>query len=171
MGLYTACPIHRYSGTTAEWYEGACDCMKTFSAKKEGIERRWYLIDADGKVLGRVASQVATILRGKHKPIYTPHIDTGDHIIVVNARKVRLTGNKRQEKFYARHSGYPGGFKSILADKLLAQKPERVIEIAVKGMLPKNRLGRAMFKKLKVYAGPDHPHQAQQPQPLEEARI
>jgi large subunit ribosomal protein L13 len=145
--------------------------MKTFSAKKEGIERRWYLIDADGKVLGRVASQVATILRGKHKPIYTPHIDTGDHIIVVNARKVRLTGNKRQEKFYARHSGYPGGFKSILADKLLAQKPERVIEIAVKGMLPKNRLGRAMFKKLKVYAGPDHPHQAQQPQPLEETRI
>jgi large subunit ribosomal protein L13 len=144
--------------------------MKTFSAKKEEIQRRWYLIDADGKVLGRVASQVATILRGKHKPIYTPHMDTGDHIIVVNARKVRLTGNKRQEKFYAWHSGYPGGFKSILADKLLAQRPERVIELAVKGMLPKNKLGRAMFKKLKVYGGPDHPHQAQQPQPLDQTQ-
>ena len=144
--------------------------MKTFSAKKEEIQRCWYLIDADGKVLGRVASQVATILRGKHKPIYTPHMDTGDHIIVVNARKVRLTGNKRQEKFYAWHSGYPGGFKSILADKLLAQRPERVIELAVKGMLPKNKLGRAMFKNLKVYGGPDHPHQAQQPQPLDQTQ-
>ena len=144
--------------------------MKTFSAKKEDIQRLWYIIDADGKVLGRVASQIAIILRGKHKPIYTPHTDTGDHVIVVNAQKVRLTGNKRQEKFYAWHSGYPGGFKSILAGKLLAQKPERVIEIAVKGMLPKNKLGRAMFKKLKVYGGPDHPHQAQQPQPLEGAQ-
>ena len=104
--------------------------MKTFSAKKEEVQRRWYLIDADGKVLGHVASQVATILRGKHKPIYTPHMDTGDHIIVVNARKVRLTGNKRQVKFYAWHSGYPGGFKSILADKLLAQRPERGAKLA-----------------------------------------
>jgi large subunit ribosomal protein L13 len=141
--------------------------MKTFSARKEDIQRRWYIIDADGKVLGRVASQVAILLRGKHKPIYTPHVDTGDHVIVVNAQKIRLTGHKRQEKFYARHSGYPGGFKSIVAEKLLAQRPERVIEIAVKGMLPKNKLGRAMFRKLKVYAGPNHPHQAQQPEPLE----
>jgi large subunit ribosomal protein L13 len=144
--------------------------MKTFSVKKEDIQRRWYLIDAEGKVLGRVASQVASILRGKHKPIYTPHADTGDHVIIVNAQKIRLTGNKQQEKFYAWHSGYPGGFKSILAGKLLARKPERVIEIAVKGMLPKNKLGRAMFKKLKVYAGPDHPHHAQQPQRLEGAQ-
>jgi large subunit ribosomal protein L13 len=138
--------------------------MKTFSATKADIQRRWYLIDADGKVLGRVASQIAILLRGKHKPIYTPHMDTGDHVIVVNASKIRLTGNKRVDKFYARHSGYPGGFKSIVADKLLAQKPERVIEIAVKGMLPKNKLGRAMFKKLKVYGGVTHPHQAQNPE-------
>ncbi|HYY15941.1 MAG TPA: 50S ribosomal protein L13 [Gammaproteobacteria bacterium] len=137
------------------------------SAKKAGIQRRWYLIDADDKVLGRMASRIATILRGKHKPIYTPHVDTGDHVIVINASKIRLTGNKRQEKFYAWHSGYPGGFKSILAGKLLAQRPQRVIELAVKGMLPKNKLGRAMLKKLKVYAGPDHPHHAQQPKPLE----
>jgi large subunit ribosomal protein L13 len=140
--------------------------MKTFSATKADIQRRWYLIDADGKVLGRVASQIAILLRGKHKPIYTPHMDTGDHVIVVNASKIRLTGNKRADKFYARHSGYPGGFKSIVADKLLAQKPERVIEIAVKGMLPKNKLGRAMFKKLKVYGGVTHPHQAQNPELL-----
>ncbi len=141
--------------------------MKTLSAKKADVQRRWYLIDADDKVLGRMASRIATILRGKHKPIYTPHADTGDHVIVINASKIRLTGNKRQEKFYAWHSGYPGGFKSILAGKLLAQRPQRVIELAVKGMLPKNKLGRAMFKKLKVYAGPDHPHQAQQPKPFE----
>jgi len=140
--------------------------MKTFSATKADIQRRWYLIDADGKALGRVASQIATLLRGKHKPIYTPHMDTGDHVIVVNASKIRLTGNKWEDKFYARHSGYPGGFKSILAGKLLAQKPERVIEIAVKGMLPKNKLGRLMFKKLKVYGGINHPHQAQHPEPL-----
>lgn len=141
--------------------------MKTFSAKPADIHRRWYVVDADGKVLGRLASEVAKILRGKHKPIYTPHVDTGDHVIVLNAGKVRLTGNKRQEKFYAWHSGYPGGFKSIIAAKLLAQKPERVIEMAVKGMLPKNKLGRAMVKKLKVYARANHPHQAQQPQVLE----
>lgn len=141
--------------------------MKTFSAKKEDIHRKWYLVDADGKVLGRMASEVAKILRGKHKPIYTPHVDTGDHVIVINAGKIHLTGNKRQEKFYAWHSGYPGGFKSVLAAKLLAQKPQRVIEIAVKGMLPKNKLGRAMFKKLQVYAGANHPHQAQQPEVLE----
>jgi large subunit ribosomal protein L13 len=144
--------------------------MKTFSAKKDDVQRRWYLIDAEGKVLGRLASQVATILRGKHKPIYTPHMDTGDHVIVVNASKVKLTGNKRQAKFYAWHSGYPGGFKSIFLEKLLAQKPERVVEIAVKGMLPKNKLGRAMVKKLKVYGGPNHPHQAQQPRSLEDVQ-
>jgi large subunit ribosomal protein L13 len=143
--------------------------MKTFSATKADIQRRWYLIDADGKVLGRVASQIAILLRGKHKPIYTPHMDTGDHVIVVNASKIRLTGNKQEDKFYARHSGYPGGFKAVVAGKLLAQKPERVIEIAVKGMLPKNKLGRAMFKKLKVYGGVDHPHQAQNPEPLHDA--
>jgi large subunit ribosomal protein L13 len=143
--------------------------MKTFSATKADIQRRWYLIDADGKVLGRVASQIAILLRGKHKPIYTPHMDTGDHVIVVNASKIRLTGNKQEDKFYARHSGYPGGFKAVVAGKLLAQKPERVIEIAVKGMLPKNKLGRAMFKKLKVYGGVDHPHQAQNPEPLQDA--
>ena len=141
--------------------------MKTMSAKPADIQRRWYLVDADGRVLGRLASRVATLLRGKHKPIYTPHVDTGDHVIVINAAKVRLTGNKRQEKFYAWHSGYPGGFKSIIAAKLLAQKPERVIELAIRGMLPKSKLGRAMFKKLKVYAGANHPHQAQQPTPLE----
>lgn len=142
--------------------------MKTFSATKADIQRRWYLIDADGKVLGRVASQIAILLRGKHKPIYTPHMDTGDHVIVVNASKIRLTGHKWEEKFYARHSGYPGGFKTVIAGKLLAQKPERLIEIAVKGMLPKNKLGRAMFKKLKVYGGVDHPHQAQHPEPLQD---
>lgn len=144
--------------------------MKTFSAKKEDIQRKWYLVDADGKILGRMASEVAKILRGKHKPIYTPHVDTGDHVIVINAGKIQLTGNKRQEKFYAWHSGYPGGFKSVIAEKLLAQKPERVIEIAVKGMLPKNKLGRAMFKKLQVYAGAKHPHQAQQPEVLHMAK-
>lgn len=144
--------------------------MKTFSAKKEDIQRKWYLVDADRKILGRMASEVAKILRGKHKPIYTPHVDTGDHVIVINAGKIQLTGNKRQEKFYARHSGYPGGFKSVIAEKLLAQKPERVIEIAVKGMLPKNKLGRAMFKKLQVYAGANHPHQAQQPEVLHMAK-
>ena len=141
--------------------------MKTMSAKPADIQRCWYLVDADGRVLGRLASRVATLLRGKHKPIYTPHVDTGDHVIVINAAKVRLTGNKRQEKFYAWHSGYPGGFKTIIAAKLLAQKPERVIELAIRGMLPKSKLGRAMFKKLKVYAGANHPHQAQQPTPLE----
>jgi large subunit ribosomal protein L13 len=140
--------------------------MKTFSAKREEVRREWFLVDVEGKVLGRMASQVAAILRGKHKPIYTPHVDTGDHVIVINAAKVRLTGNKLQQKFYAWHSGYPGGFKSIIAGKLLKQRPERVIEYAVKGMLPKNKLGRAMFKKLKVYAGTEHPHQGQQPKPL-----
>ncbi len=141
--------------------------MKTFSAKKEEVERKWYVIDAEDKVLGRLASQVASILRGKHKPIFTPHVDTGDHVVIINADKVRLTGRKWQQKKYYRHSGYPGGIKEIVAEKLLKEKPERIIEYAVWGMLPHNRLGRKMMRKLKVYAGPEHPHQAQKPEPLE----
>jgi len=140
---------------------------KTFSAKKEDIERAWYIVDADDKVLGRLASEIARVLRGKHKPIFTPHVDTGDHVIVINAGKVRLTGDKLEKKVYYRHTGYPGGIKSITARNLLKKKPEAVVEKAVRGMLPKNRLGRAMFKKLKVYAGGEHPHQAQRPIPLE----
>jgi large subunit ribosomal protein L13 len=141
--------------------------MKTFSAKKQDVERTWYLIDASGKVLGRLASHVATVLRGKTKAIYTPHVDTGDYVVVINAEKVRLTGKKMENKVYHRHSGYPGGLKSTSAKAVLATKPEKLLKHAVKGMLPKNPLGRKMFRKLKVYAGPDHPHQAQQPQPLE----
>ena len=141
--------------------------MKTFSAKKQDVERTWYLIDASEKVLGRLASHVAAVLRGKTKPIYTPHVDTGDYVVVINAEKVRLTGKKMENKVYHRHSGYPGGLKSTSAKAVLATKPEKLLKHAVKGMLPKNPLGRKMFKKLKVYAGPDHPHQAQQPQPLE----
>lgn len=138
--------------------------MKTGFAKKEKVERKWYVIDAKDQVLGRLAAEIARRLRGKHKPIYTPHIDTGDYIIVVNADKIRLTGNKLDKKIYYRHTGYPGGLKSITANKLLQHKPERVLEHAVKGMLPKNRLGRRMYKKMKVYVGPDHPHEAQQPE-------
>lgn len=141
--------------------------MKTFSARRETAERHWYVVDATDKVLGRLASAVAHRLRGKHKPEYTPHVDTGDYIVVVNAEKVRVTGNKAKDKIYYRHSGYPGGIKSINFEKLIRQAPERVIEIAVKGMLPRGPLGRAMYGKLKVYAGPEHPHAAQQPQPLE----
>jgi len=141
--------------------------MKTLSAKKEDVERTWYLVDAEGKIVGRLATQLAKILRGKTKPIYTPHVDTGDFVVVINAEKIRLTGKKMEKKVYYRHSGYPGGLKSTTAKMLLARRPERVLKNAVKGMLPKNPLGRKMFKKLKVYAGPDHPHQAQQPQPLE----
>jgi len=135
----------------------------TYSAKKEEIKRRWYIIDAKGKVLGKVAVKAATILRGKHKPIYTSHIDTGDHVIVINASQVILTGKKLEQKYYRRHSGYPGGLKSIRYDRLLKEKPEKVIELAVKGMLPKTKLGRAMFKKLRVYKGNEHPHEAQNP--------
>jgi large subunit ribosomal protein L13 len=132
-------------------------------AKPHEVERKWYVVDAKGKTLGRLASEVATILRGKHKPTYTPHVDTGDFVIVINASQVELTGKKLQKKIYYRHSGYPGGLKAISAGDLRATKPERMIELAVKGMLPKTKLGRAQFKKLKVYAGPEHPHQAQQP--------
>jgi large subunit ribosomal protein L13 len=141
--------------------------MRTFTAKREEAERNWYVVDAENKVLGRLASELAKILRGKHKPQFTPHVDTGDYVIVVNAEKVNLTGNKLKDKVYYRHSGYPGGIKSVTAENLKAKKPEDLIRFAVKGMLPKNRLGRKLFKKLKVYAGGEHPHQAQQPKPIE----
>jgi large subunit ribosomal protein L13 len=141
--------------------------MKTISAKAETVQRDWYIVDAEGKTLGRLATEIASRLRGKHKPIFTPHVDTGDFIVVVNADKVAVTGNKRGGKMYFHHSLYPGGLKSISFDKLIAKKPERVIELAVKGMLPHNPLGRAMFRKLKVYAGPEHPHAAQQPKVLD----
>ena len=141
--------------------------MKTFTAKPTEIERKWYVVDASGCVLGRLASFVATRLRGKHKPVYTPHVDTGDHIVVINADKIALTGRKWDEKFYYRHSGYVGGLKSITAKKLLEKRPEDLVMHAVRGMLPKNRLGRKMFKKLKVYAGSEHPHVAQKPETLQ----
>jgi len=139
---------------------------KTVSAKKEEVARKWYIVDAENEIVGRMCTQIATVLRGKHKPEYTPHVDTGDYVIVINADKVRFTGNKLQEKVYQRYSGYPGGQKERTAEEVLEKKPCDVVEIAVKGMLPKNKLGRAMFKKLFVYAGSDHPHAAQQPEPL-----
>ncbi|HET6725086.1 MAG TPA: 50S ribosomal protein L13 [Gammaproteobacteria bacterium] len=141
--------------------------MTTFTAKPAEVKRDWYVVDAAGKTLGRLATEIARRLRGKHKAVYTPHVDTGDYIVVVNAEKVNVTGNKRTDKMYYHHTGYIGHMKSISLEKLLAKAPERVIEEAVKGMLPKNPLGRAMFKKLKVYAGGEHKHTAQQPQPLE----
>lgn len=140
--------------------------VKTYVTKPDKVKREWFVVDANGKTLGRLATEVARILRGKHKPIYSPMIDVGDYVIVVNAEKVRVTGRKLTQKFYYRHSGYPGGFKQINLRDMLARRPTRVIEYAVWGMLPKNALGRRMFKKLKVYAGPDHPHQAQKPKPL-----
>ncbi|ACB83828.1 50S ribosomal protein L13 [Natranaerobius thermophilus] len=139
----------------------------TYMAKPHEVERKWYTIDATNKPLGRLASEIAEILRGKHKPTFTPHVDTGDYVIVLNAEKVLLTGKKRTQKHHYRHSGYPGGLKAINYETLLNTKPEKAIELAVKGMLPKNRLGRKMIKKLKVYAGDEHPHQAQQPEPWE----
>ncbi|MGM0412334.1 MAG: 50S ribosomal protein L13 [Pseudomonadota bacterium] len=141
--------------------------MKTFSAKPAEVQRDWYVVDADGKTLGRLATEIARRLRGKHKPEYTPHVDTGDYIVVINADKVRVTGNKRDDKVYYRHTGHPGGMKQITFGQLMERAPERAIQTAVKGMLPKNPLGRAMLGKLKVYAGGEHRHQAQQPQPLE----
>lgn len=141
--------------------------MKTFVAKEQEVERDWYVVNAEGKVLGRLASQLAVRLRGKHKPIFTPHADTGDFIIVTNADKVVLTGKKWDGKIYYHHSGYLGGLKQINARKLLQKKPEEILRFAVKGMLPKNSLGRRQLKKLKIYAGPEHPHQAQQPKELE----
>jgi len=140
--------------------------MKTFIAKPETVQRDWYIVDAADKTLGRLAAEIASRLRGKHKPEYTPHVDTGDYIVVVNAEQVRVTGNKAKYKIYHRHTGYPGGLKSISFEKLIDKAPERTIQNAVKGMLPKGPLGSAMFKKLKVYAGAEHPHTAQQPQEL-----
>jgi len=141
--------------------------MGTYSAKPAEVKRDWFVVDAEGKALGRLASEIASRLRGKHKPIYTPHIDTGDYIVVINAEKVAVTGKKFTDKMYYRHTGYVGNLKSISFDKLQAKAPERIIELAVKGMLPKGPLGRDMYRKLKVYAGPEHNHHAQQPQPLE----
>ena len=141
--------------------------MKTFVAKEYEVNKKWYLVDAENKVLGRLATQIASRLRGKHKPIYTPHADTGDFVVVINADKVILTGNKWSDKYYYRHSGYVGGLKEISAKKLLEKKPENILRFAVKGMLPKNSLGRRQLKKLKVFAGPDHVQQAQQPEKLE----
>ena len=140
--------------------------MKTLSAKSSEVNRDWFVVDAADKTLGRLASEIAHRLRGKHKPEYTPHVDTGDYIVVVNAEKVRVTGNKAKGKIYHHHTGYPGGLKSVSFEKLIEKAPERALQNAVKGMLPRNPLGRAMFKKLKVYAGNEHPHAAQQPQVL-----
>ncbi|HMH51725.1 MAG TPA: 50S ribosomal protein L13 [Candidatus Acidoferrum sp.] len=141
--------------------------MPTPMPKENEIERKWYVVDAEGKVLGRLATRVATILRGKHKPLFAPHLDVGDHVVVLNAEKIHLTGRKLQNKQYRWHTGYIGGLREVSAEKMLKTHPERMIEWAVQGMLPKNRLGRAMAKKLKVYRGAAHPHQAQQPQELE----
>jgi large subunit ribosomal protein L13 len=140
--------------------------MKTLSTKPAEVKREWFVVDAEGKTLGRLATEIARRLRGKHKAEYTPHVDTGDYIVVVNAEKVRVTGNKAKDKMYHRHTGYPGGLRSMSFDKLIDHAPERIIQSAVKGMLPKGPLGRAMFAKLKTYAGSQHPHAAQQPQEL-----
>ena len=145
--------------------------MRTFTPKAGDVERRWHVIDATDVVLGRLATQAATLLRGKHKPTFAPHVDTGDFVIVVNAEKVALTGNKREQKKAYRHSGYPGGLTAVGYGQLLAKHPERAVEKAVRGMLPKNTLGRAQLSKLKVYAGPDHPHQAQQPASFEITQV
>ncbi len=141
--------------------------MKTFSAKPAEVKRDWFLVDASDKTLGRLASEIATRLRGKHKPVYTPHVDTGDYIVVVNAAKVRVSGNKANDKMYYRHSGYVGNMKSMNFSQLMERAPERALELAVKRMLPRNALGRTMMRKLKIYAHADHKHTAQQPQPLE----
>jgi len=141
--------------------------MKTYHAKKEEIERGWFVVNAEGKILGRLASQVARVLRGKHKPTFSPHVDTGDFVVVVNARKVALTGRKLKDKKYYHHTGYPGGIREARAEKVLALKPAEMIRTAVKGMLPKTSLGRQMIRKLKVYAGSNHPHEAQKPVSLE----
>lgn len=141
--------------------------MKTYSAKPGQVEQKWIVVDLEGQTVGRAAARVAAILRGKHKPEFTPHVDTGDFVIAINAEKVVFTGNKASQKYYHRHSGYPGGLTSISAEKLLEKRPEQVFQFAVRGMLPKNALGRKMAKKLKIYAGAEHPHQAQQPELLE----
>jgi len=141
--------------------------MKTFVAREQEVDKRWFLVDAEGKVLGRVATHIASRLRGKHKPIFTPHADTGDFVVVINADKLKLTGKKMDNKIYYRHTGYIGGLKEISASKMLEKKPEKLLQSAVKGMLPKNSLGRRQLKKLKIYAGSDHPHKAQEPEKLE----
>ena len=145
---------------------GASHAMKTFTPKASDVQRAWWVVDADGQVLGRLAAEIATILRGKHKPVFAPHMDMGDYVVVINAGKIRLTGDKLNQKMYRRHSGFPGGLRETKYGDLLAQKPEIAIEKAVKGMLPHNRLGRAMLKKLKVYGGSEHPHASQDPKPL-----
>lgn len=137
--------------------------MKTFNATAETVQRQWHIIDAEGKTLGRLATEIAVLLRGKHKPEYTPHVDTGDYVVITNAAKVNVTGRKKTAKVYYRHTGYPGGLKEMTFEQMIEKTPERVIELAVKGMLPKNPLGRAMYRKLKVYSGSEHPHTAQQP--------
>jgi large subunit ribosomal protein L13 len=143
--------------------------LKTYVATPSNRERNWLVVDAEGKTLGRLATQIADALRGKRKPEYTPHIDTGDFVVVVNAEKIAVTGNKRADKLYHRHSGYPGGLRTRTLNEMLARRPEEVIRLAVKGMLPRNRLARQQLRKLKVYAGPEHPHEAQQPKPFEES--
>lgn len=154
---------HRRDAPAREGVRG----MKTYTVKAADIEREWFVVDARDRVLGRLASQVAHVLRGKHKPTYSPHLDVGDYVVVVNAAEVRLTGNKADQKEYFRHSGYMGGGRAVSYRAMMERYPERVIELAVKGMLPKNKLGRRMIKKLKVYAGPEHPHAPQSPRPLE----
>ena len=141
--------------------------MKTFLAKANEVDRKWYLVDAEGKNLGRVASAVASILRGKNKPIFTPHVDTGDYVVIVNAEKINITGHKAEQKYYKRYSGYAGGLKEISYKDMLEKHPERILEHAIKGMLPKNSLGKQMFKKVKIYVGPEHKNGAQNPQPIE----
>jgi len=141
--------------------------MKTYQAKKEELNRQWYLMNAEGKVLGTLSTELAKILKGKNKPSYTPHVDTGDFVVVINAEKISLTGKKMKDKVYYHHTGYPGGIKETTAEKLLVKKPTEIIRMAVKGMLPKNSLGRQMLRKLKIYAGPNHPHEAQKPIPFE----
>jgi large subunit ribosomal protein L13 len=144
--------------------------MRTVSVRHEDVPRKWYVVDAENKVLGRLASEVAIILRGKHKPIYTPHVDTGDYVIIVNANKVALTGNKWSQKLYRWHTGYPGGLREVPAEKLIQRRPERLFVLAIRGMLPNTKLGRAMIRKLKVYATGTHPHEAQKPEMLEFSR-
>lgn len=146
---------------------GRREKMKSFIAKPQEIQRKWYVIDAEGRTLGRMASEAAAILRGKKKPIYTPHVDCGDYVIIINAEKVEVTGKKRKEKIYKHHSGYPGGLRELTFEKLQERNPEEIVRHAVKGMMPNGKLGRQMFKKLKVYAGPEHDHAAQKPEPWE----
>lgn len=141
--------------------------MKSYIAKANEVERKWYIIDAEDKILGRLATEIATILRGKNKPIYTPHVDTGDYVIVINAEKIKMTGKKLQQKNYTYHTGYPGGLRQVPYHKLIEKNPEKIIELAVKGMLPKNSLGRQMYRKLKVYRGSEHNHEAQKPETYE----